>query len=75
MHVGKGSSEEQKDTQKAADLTYSLMDLNSKIEVNLWISAFISIIVDLYKQNDITLEEFKQDMTDMMAHYERNWDR
>ncbi len=55
--------------QEGIELYYEMMAKNPQIEVSLWASVTIFVLVNGYKQCDYSYEEFRSEIDIAFDHY------
>ena len=67
--VRQRKDDDQDNVSRALVLIDELMELNTQIEPNLWVSAFLSSVAQASMQNGLTKEEYLQIMGEAAVFY------
>jgi hypothetical protein len=65
--------DDEKKVEKAIFLIKELMQLNSKIENNLWASSLFYTLIECYIISGFTFEQFQKEMQVIIQHYKSWW--
>lgn len=65
---------DQEKVSEAIELIYELIALNQQIEPSFWCGAIVSVLIMGYKNAGYSLEKIKNEINEIIDHYEELWE-
>jgi hypothetical protein len=66
---------DQEEAEKAFNILRSCILKHPHIESTLWASACVSLMVNAWRDNGFTFEEFASEMFDILEFFKDKWER